>query len=154
MAFLRMAMAGDYETDIVKEGAYDLICTAAELKDPKPGKERQMIQLTLRVTGVPNEEKIAPIYENLVLPLESDDPSSPAFLMSMQRIKRAVAAFKVPATEDGFDYEDFVNRTARKITVKQEEIIRNERPTGEFRNTVSWPKLKGELDLKGSSEAD
>lgn len=144
MSFLRLAMAGDYESEIAKEGAYTLQCTAADIKEPKPGKDRSMIQLVLRIVGTDKDAKLAPIYENLVLPGPDDDPESQAFQMSMMRIKRAVTAFKVKFNEEGFDYKDFENKTAKNISVVQEEIIRNDRPTGEFRNTVKWPAVKGE----------
>lgn len=140
MPFIQMPIADAVEQDLVPEGEYDLQITDVEEKDSKNGVP--MLQCTIQVMNPPATVKEpAPIWHYITLPDSDDDAKKAAFKLRM--LRRFLEVFSIPFEDNGFNSED-LNGAQGRCLVAQQEIMRDERPTGEYSHTLRLPKFKNE----------
>jgi hypothetical protein len=143
MPFIEQAVSDATEDELVPEGEYELRIVAHETKENKAGTG-ELIQVQIEIMDPPDGIKSpAPIFHYLSLAGPNDEPKSKSFKLRMQR--RFLECFSIPFEGNGFNDDDFDGATGRCL-VTQQEIVRNEQPTGEYSHALRLPKFRNERD--------
>ena len=142
MAFINSAIKDAREQQVVPEAEYDLRIQQAEIKDSKSKADRQNVEVMVLIESAeyPNA---APIFHYLSIVHDDDDQKTKDFKLRMQR--RFLELFKIPFEDNGFDTDDFAGCTATCL-VAQDEVKKDNKPTGEFANVLRLPKFQNEED--------
>lgn len=131
MSFIEMNLDEAQEAQIVEEGNYNIVISAATEKESK-SSGKPMIECTLEISGQPNAQSI---WYYLTLPHADDEEKTRNF--KMLNLKRFLTAFNIPFDSSGFNVEDFPGAEAN-LRVKQSEPDDD----GNIRNEIVLPKLQ------------
>jgi|SRR5712664_132990 len=140
MPFISAPVADAREDELVPEAQYDLTIESADEQDSKKGKPQIMCMIT--VDNPPSTvSSPAPIFHYISLPHPDDEPKASRFKLRM--IRRFLEVFNIPFEDNGFDSDDLQGAKGSCL-VAQQEIMRDEKPTGEYSHTLRLPKFANE----------
>lgn len=141
MPFIEQAMDQAHEQDLVPEAEYDLRITQHEVKENSKGTGDNImcvIEIENPPEGVAHP---APIFHYITLVNPSDDAKSKDFKLRMMR--RFLEVFSIPFEANGFNDDDLDGATGRCL-VTQQEIKRDDKPSGEYTHALRLPKFSNE----------
>jgi hypothetical protein len=142
MPFIQAPIADAKEDELVPEGGYELRIADVQDKDSKKGDA--MLQIMIEVTNPPAQiQAPAPIFHYVSLPNEKDDAKTTQYKLKM--IRRLLSVFNVPFEDNGFNSDDLNGATGTCLVIQQ-EIMRDDKPTGEYMHAIRLPKFANEVD--------
>jgi hypothetical protein len=149
MPFIQQAIADARESNLVPEAEYDLRIADYEEKDSKKSG-KPMISVMIEILN--QGEDVEPIFHNISLVTDEDEPKTAKFKLRMQR--RFLNVFNIPFEDNGFNTDDFANAEGRCLVVQQEREDRNGNPTGDFQHALRLPKFDNEPNDDTAQAAD
>ena len=143
MPFISAPVAEATEDELVPEGEYDLtIEDVSEQDSKKSGKA--LLMCLIRIDNPPERIKNpAPIFHYVSLPHPDDEPKTVQFKLRM--IRRLLNCFGVAFEDNGFDSDDLVGAKGTCLVVQQ-EMMKDDKGTGEYSHALRLPKFANEVD--------
>lgn len=150
MPFVESAVAEAREDELVPEGEYDLIISSVEEKEDRKGN--LMFMCVLDIQNPPdNVSNPAPVFHYISTIGPEDDAKTRNFKLRMQR--RFLECFEIPFEDNGFNTDDFEGAKGTCL-VRQSEILRDGKPSGDYSHQLSLPKFANEPDDEVAKESE